>query len=125
MEFSLICPNDGRVTLGLEDISMIRFTDAETCDVVFVCPRCGTPLQASVRMTNMLAAAMELARLLREEKGSLSFEIVEAEMSEDEPDDVEDRVQRERVNEAYCEYFRRQLARIECVEDFLAEVDAR
>jgi hypothetical protein len=35
---------------------------------------------------------------------------------ESHPDDT--------VAEAYCEYFRRQLAHVECVEDALHEIDA-
>jgi N-formylglutamate amidohydrolase len=33
------------------------------------------------------------------------------------------RARREQAGEPYCEYFRRQLERIECVEDLLAELE--
>ena len=42
MEFTLICPNDGRVELDLEDISTIIFRGPESVEVVFVCPHCGS-----------------------------------------------------------------------------------
>ncbi|PKQ20403.1 MAG: hypothetical protein CVT66_05385 [Actinobacteria bacterium HGW-Actinobacteria-6] len=122
MEFSLICPNDGQVELSLEDISAVAFRDQETVEVAFVCPKCGDILRASLRVPNMLAAAMELARFAEEESvvdgeaRAYAFGFVS------EPG--ESRTERDRLEESYCEYFRRQLAHVECVEDLLAEIDS-
>lgn len=126
VEFALICPNDGRVDLTIEDVSAVVFRDPESVEVVFTCPHCGASLRASLRVPNMLAAAIELARYaeqLDEDRpagGIASGHPVDADLAADIRDQGE---QRERAGEAYCEYFRRQLARVECVEDLLQEMD--
>lgn len=122
MEFTLNCPNDGRVDLGIEDISAVVFRDPESVEVVFTCPQCGASLRAALRVPNMLAAAVELARYAEEldagsEPASLTITRADDESAEDLG------AERERAGEPYCEYFRRQLARVECVEDLLQEID--
>jgi hypothetical protein len=125
VEFSLNCPNDGRVDLGIEDISAVVFRDPESVDVVFTCPECGESLRASLRVPNMLAAAVELARYaedLDSEGGPADLTITRDEATESAEDAG---AERERAAEPYCEYFRRQLAQIECVEDLLQEIDGQ
>ena len=120
MEFTLNCPNDGRVELGLEDISA----------VVFECPSSGATLRAALHVPNLMLAAMELARYA-EELGEAEPPALERRGrpgATDSPDAASEaesrlRVERERAGEPYCEYFRRQLARVECVEDLLAEIE--
>ncbi|MCX8007954.1 MAG: hypothetical protein N3B11_07605 [Coriobacteriia bacterium] len=123
MEFSLICPRDGQVELGLEDVSAVVFHDPSTCDVVFICPHCGSALRATVKVPHLFRIAIELARL-----GEIQATIEVLATGDDESpasEEVEPAdAGREHAVEAYCEYFRRQLARVRCVEDFLAEVDA-
>lgn len=114
MEFTLMCPNDGQVELGLEDISAIAFRDPESVEVIFICPKCGTSLRAELKVPNMLMAAIEIARLA---EGEVIAEI--------RTEFGGTRVERDRVEESYCEYFRRQLAHVECVEDLLSEIDSR
>lgn len=123
MEFSLICPNDGQVDLSLEDITAVAFRDQETVEVSFVCPRCGDVLRAVFQVPNMLMAAMELARLADGDEYEAQ-EFSEPTLN-DEPFAAEERAERERLEESYCEYFRRQLSHVECVEDLLAEIDCR
>lgn len=128
MEFTLICPNDGRVDLGLEDISTVIFRGPESVEVVFVCPRCGSSLRAALRVPNLLVAAMELARYAEEMEDGGTHEIRRRADSEHEVGEVsaaeaEQRARREREGEPYCEYFRRQLSHVECVEDLLAELE--
>lgn len=126
MEFTLICPNDGRVELGLEDISTVIFKGPESVDVVFVCPHCGSSLRAALQVPNLLVAAMELARYAEEiDEGSAhEFHRRATSGREDaEPTEEELRARREREGEPYCEYFRRQLEHVECVEDLLSELD--
>ncbi|TDB38878.1 MAG: hypothetical protein D9V44_04165 [Actinobacteria bacterium] len=122
MEFSLICPNDGQVDLSLEDITTVAFRDPETVEVSFQCPQCGQTLRAALRVPNMLMAAMELAHLAENDE-------YEPQESREpvwgvDPRAGEKRAERERVEESYCEYFRRQLSHVECVEDLLAEIDS-
>lgn len=130
MEFRLICPRDGEVELGLEDVSAVVFHDPSSCDIVFICPHCGTALRATVEVPHLFRVAMELVRL-GEVEARIEAVIREG-FDEDAggenaaPGDVEgDAAERERMIEAYCEYFRRQLSQVMCVEDLLAEIDAR
>lgn len=126
MEFTLICPNDGRVELGLEDITTVIFKGPESVEVVFVCPHCGSSLRAALQVPNLLVAAMELARYAEEMEDGATHEIgrrTRDTTEERQGAEQELRNRREREGEPYCEYFRRQLARVECVEDLLAELD--
>lgn len=121
MEFTLICPNDGRLELGLEDISSVVFCGSDSVEVVFECPHCHSSLRAEVRVPNLLGAAMELARYAEaEDAGRMTAldDRVDAMLVEREAGEA-----REREATAYCEYFRRQLAHVECVEDLLAEFE--
>lgn len=123
MEFTLVCPNDGRVELGIEDISAVIFRDPESVEVVFACPRCGASLRAALKVPNMLAAAVELARYAEElETGDDQARLTISSRGHEEAA-VDIGAERERAGEPYCEYFRRQLARVECVEDLLQEID--
>ena len=129
MEFTLICPNDGRIDLGLEDISAVVFRGAESVEVVFECPRCGATLRAALHVPNLMMAAMELARFAEEAGDAAGHHVADTVQSgadlrsAAEKRDAAERAERERAGEPYCEYFRRQLARIECVEDLLAEIE--
>lgn len=126
MEFALMCPNDGRVELGLESVTAVVFHGAESVEVVFVCPHCGTSLRAMLPTPNVLAAAaMEVVRQMNEVDTDVEGPSVAARdlaRRQSEPDEAERR-KREEAGEPYCEYFRRQLAHVECVEDFLAETE--
>jgi hypothetical protein len=123
VEFTLVCPNDGRVELGIEDISAVIFRDPESVEVVFACPRFGAYLRAALKVPNMLAAAVELARYVEElQTGEDQARLtISSREHEEAVSDVG--AERERAGEPYCEYFRRQLARVECVEDLLQEID--
>ena len=126
MEFTFICPTDGQVELGLEDISAIIFRSSESIDAVFVCPHCGAPLKASLRVPNFLMAAMEMgSRPDVVEQGSPGERQVKPGPAGGEPVGGGTQIAdgRESTSEAYCEYFRRQLDSVESVEDFLAEFE--
>src|SRR5574340_28735 len=110
-----MCPNDGRLDLGLEDIAALVFKGPESIDIVFNCPRCGAALHATLHVPNLLGVAMELARHVE----GMSPESTETRPAGERPtesDVAQDaeavlRAERERAGEPYCEYFRRQLAR--------------
>lgn len=125
MEFALICPNDGRVDLTIEDISAVVFRDPESVEVVFVCPHCGASLRAALRVPNMLAAALELARYAEQLESDGGSGIPASHHRHDEPAAADLGQARELAGEPYCEYFKRQLAHVECVEDLLQEIDGR
>lgn len=124
MEFTITCPVDGPITVSLEDIDTVVLREAERADITFVCPHCGTEILVSAVVPSFLMAAIEA---LAEEGDTTGgpfaglFQVADASAEESSlipsvPDDP--------VAEAYCEYFRRQLAHVDCVEDFLAEIDA-
>jgi hypothetical protein len=135
MEFSIVCPNDGTVEVSLEDVSSIVFHGFESVDVVFTCPRCGTEVDMSAKIPNMLITTLDLSEMLERslEGDETVAEIVEIVAQDDSVEadapapqykaapltqDEEERIER------YCEYFRRQLAGCDTVERFLSEVDA-
>lgn len=129
VEFRLICPTDGSVDLGLEDISAVVFHGADSVDVVFECPHCSASLRAELRVPNLLGAAIELAQYAEDaseqsiEMPSRTPEGIETLFTVPAEDDRAERAERERDGEAYCEYFRRQLATIETAEDLLREFE--
>lgn len=129
VEFALVCPNDGRIALGLESVTAVVFHGTESVEVVFTCPHCGATLRALLPTPNVIAAAaMEVVRQLNEVDEPYDVEAVPDGLAGVDVDAAQDRraaearLEREREGEPYCEYFRRQLARVECVEDFLAEL---
>ena len=127
MEFALVCPNDGRIALGLESVTAVVFHGTESVEVVFTCPHCGEPLRALLPTPDVIAAAaMEVVRQLNEvdEPYGVASGPDTADVAlERYRREAERRREREREGESYCEYFRRQLAHVECVEDFLAETE--
>jgi len=130
VEFTLLCPNDGEIDVGFEDVVAVTFVSSEKVEVVFACPSCGVPLHATLTMPNLLFAAMELARHAMDAEHTLPSEasvmrapaVTGAQESPTLDPDAEERLERERRGAPYCEYFRRQLARVEDVEDFLSEI---
>lgn len=127
MEFALMCPNDGRIALGLESVTAVVFHGTESVEIVFACPHCGSTLRALLPMPGVIiAAAMEVVRQLSEVDGAYGVSIdhgIDETVTVDRQKEAEVRAARERAGEPYCEYFRRQLAQVECVEDFLAEIE--
>ena len=125
-----MCPNDGEVAVGFEDVVAVTSVSSEKVEVVFACPACGVPLHAALSMPNLLFAAMELARHAMDAERTFpsAASVMRAPVVADAPKsptldpDAEERLERERQGAPYCEYFRRQLARVEDVEDFLAEI---
>ena len=121
MEFTITCPIDGPVTVSLEDIDTVVLREAERADITFVCPHCGTEITVSAVVPSFLMAAIEA---LAEEGDSTGPFAGMFEVASDSDDAVRIVAPDDPVAEAYCEYFRRQLAHIECVEDILAEIDS-
>lgn len=127
MEFSVVCPNDGTVEVGLADVTAIVVKGREEVDVVFGCPTCGRQVTISVRMPHVLLAAIEAdqAELARWMAGAEEFEDdrggapvrLSADASSTAAGDAA-RIER------YCEYFRRQLADAPDAEAMLEEMDS-
>lgn len=140
MEFSIFCPHDGRVEVGLEQISNVILQDAECVDIVFLCPICGEEIRIQLRIPNLLVTAMELVELAEGRQAS-SDRFVMIRGNADEVSEAEDSaaatVDFAEIGEAgfisetsdpriegYCEYFRRQLAAADSVDAMLAEMDS-
>jgi len=117
MRFMIQCPNDGPVEVAVEDIDSVVLRDPEEAEVVFSCPRCGENVSAYVRIPTFLLSAMQA---LAEEGGG--YAVVEIENDDESPEFFGRTIEDDARIEAYCEYFRRQLAEMDCVEDILAEI---
>jgi hypothetical protein len=122
MEFTITCPIDGPVTVSLEDIDTVVLREAERADITFVCPHCGTEISVSAVVPSFLMAAIEALAEDGDTTGSAFAGMLESATQSVEPCSLA--APDDPVAEAYCEYFRRQLAHIECAEDMLAEIDA-
>lgn len=132
MKFSVLCMTDGAVEVTLDDLNAVVFDGEEDVQLVFACPVCGEEIRLGVHIPNLQVAAAGLAELLEEASSMRSadgdafqvFKISHDDVAtDDERPDVELLPDDDPAVEHYCEYFRRQLARVDSVEAFLAEVD--
>ncbi|HEY3317297.1 MAG TPA: hypothetical protein VGK50_02575 [Coriobacteriia bacterium] len=123
MDFSVICPNDGPVEVGLEGISTIIFRGLESVVIIFVCPRCGSEIHVPVQLPDLFVAAVELDP---EGPFSLDEDIFDISQVGRRPERAEPPtpVDPRRIDR-YCEYFRRQLASADDVDAALAEIDSK
>lgn len=121
MEFEITCPVDGMIQVTLEDIDTVVIREAERADITFVCPECGIEITVTAVVPSFLLAAIEA--LAEEQDGVAQYQGMAVVPRADaiglphawDADDM--------VVDAYCEYFRRQLAHVGCVDDALAEMD--
>lgn len=125
MEFTITCPIDGSVDVSLEDIDTVVLREPERADITFVCPHCGTDITVSAVVPSFLLAAIEALADEPDAVPSSGMVVLSSDMGHDvavpggETLELEDP-----LADAYCEYFRRQLDHIECVEDALEEIDS-
>ncbi len=124
MEFTITCPIDGPITVSLEDIDTVMLRDSERADITFVCPQCGTDITVTAVVPSFLLAAIEALAEEGEGTGGPFSGIIEVSSAFEDGGPAGESRQDDTVAEAYCEYFRRQLAHVECVEDALHEIDA-
>jgi len=125
MEFTISCPVDGPVEVGLEDIDTVVLRESEHADITFVCPHCGSAIVVTAIVPQFLLAAIE-ALAEDPDAASASGLVV---LTGDEIDDLGESEPLSEFDDpradAYCEYFRRQLSRVEFAEDALAEIDSK
>lgn len=131
MEFVINCPVDGHVEVSLEDIDTVVLREPEQAEVVFSCPECGTRISVAVRIPSFLMTAIEtmardsdsfvapLASLVALAAEADARQHTRKSTHVSNASDIEQRDDK-RID-AYCEYFRRQLADIDCVGDMLRE----
>lgn len=120
MEFDITCPVDGTIQVALEDIDTVVIRDTDRADITFVCPECGTEITVSAVIPSFLLAALE--GLAEDSDGDSQYDGMTvvagvASLGQDQQRAEQD------ITEAYCEYFRRQLSHVDCVEDAVAEMD--
>lgn len=120
MEFTITCPVDGSIEVGLEDVDTVVLRDAEHADMTFVCPHCGSSITVGAVVPAFLLAAM---RALAEDPSAPSELRSLVVVSGRDPEHSVEPHDDARVD-AYCEYFRRQLDHVVGVEDVLAEIDS-
>lgn len=125
MEFTINCPIDGSVEVGLEDIDTVVLREPERADITFVCPHCGTAIAVTAIVPAFLLSAIEA---LAEDSGAVSgkgFVVLGSLESVDDADTpVIDDAGSDSHVDAYCEYFRRQLESIQSADDVLSEIDS-
>ncbi len=122
MEFSVTCPIDGVVEVSLEDIDTVVLRDSDRAEITFVCPHCGAQITVTAVVPAFLLAAIEA--LADEVEASVNPDRIAAGGAELETS-ASDAREAEARADAYCEYFRRQLEHVSCVEDALDEIDSK
>ena len=120
MEFEINCPVDGTIQVTLDDIDTVVIRDTERADITFICPECGREIAVSAIVPSFLIAAIEA---LAEERGGVSEYQGMVVVPGVETENTRAWDSDGGVVNAYCEYFHRQLAHVECVDDALAEMD--
>lgn len=130
MELTMMCPHDGPVDVGLQDVASVVVRGEDSLEVVFACPRCGADLRVLAQVPRMLMVMLEDAVVVDESTGErvVSVEGLAA-RGLLPPDMVADRAGPRRSDddasiERHCEYFRRQLASVDSADAMLAEIDA-
>jgi hypothetical protein len=120
MDFSVICPNDGPVEVGLESISTIIFRGVESVVIIVACPKCGAEIQVTLQIPDMFIASNDDAPFSAEVE-LLEYQPFARRLEHVEPPSPGE----QRRIDRYCEYFRRQLASAEDVDAVLAEIDSQ
>jgi hypothetical protein len=132
MKFSVLCMTDGSVEVTLDDLNAVVFEGEEDVQLVFSCPVCGDEIRLGVHIPNLYVAASGLAELIEEAQsmrsaeGEGAFQVFTVSHDSSAPGEepvIERLPDDDPRVEHYVEYFRRQLARCDNVDAFLAEVD--
>lgn len=122
MEFTITCPVDGPVDVGLEDIDTVVLRESDRADITFSCPHCGSEITVAAIVPSFLLAAIQALAEEGDPSELGDLVVLQSQASDQVAGcDVDDPA---RID-AYCEYFRRQLSGIECVEDAVAEIDSK
>lgn len=121
MEFEITCPVDGTIQVTLEDIDTVVIRESDRADITFVCPQCGTEVTVTAVVPSFLLAAIEA--LAEEHEGVAQYEGMVVVPDVDEGAGHGHWNADDEVADAYCEYFRRQLSHVDCVDDAIAEMD--
>ena len=127
IRFSVLCPADGAVEVTIDDLNAVVFDGREDVQLVFTCPVCGEEIRVGVHIPNLHLAATGIAELF-DEVSALDmpedrFQVFSVTATDDSAEEELGPDLSDPHIEEYCEYFRRQLARVEDVEAVLSEID--
>ena len=127
MEFTIMCPVDGSVEVGLEDIESVVLRSPNRADITFVCPHCGTEISVTALVPAFLLSALEaLAENPTDDEAAKLIFVTDHSGEDHAFDDGRDVIDADDPrHDAYCEYFRRQLGSVVSVEDALDEIDSK
>lgn len=136
MEFTIVCPVDGEMTVGLESVENMVVHEKGRADITFRCPHCGTQITISAAVPAFLISAMEgISKDLGipMENGRIVFNAFgqQGEGAGSVPqfvgvDPLADAAQTRELStdeRAHLEYFRRELDGVRTVDDFLQACD--
>ena len=122
MDFTIWCPVDGRIDVGVEDIDSVIVRGGSDVEVVFSCPVCGRKISLAAQVPHGLMASLDDGwvrvdgddRLITLRRGDAG------------PGEAggPGMVPADGHVEAYCEYFRRELENADTVDEALTEIDA-
>jgi hypothetical protein len=139
VEFSIECPKDGEVRVGLPNVVSIVVRGSDALEVVCGCPVCGEELRVMAQVPRMLLATLEDAVVVDERTGDHTISVaglverglIPAEavagltgVGAEGADPQAPQVDEERI-ERYVEYFRRQLASAQSADAILTEIDSK
>jgi hypothetical protein len=122
MEFSIWCPRDGQIDVGVEDIDSVIVRGGSDVEVVFACPVCGRKISMAAQVPHALMASLDEG-WVRVDGADRLVSLRREGASPGGPIPPEDGEPDDRI-ESYCEYFRRELAIAGTVDDVLSEIDA-
>ena len=122
MEFSVWCPTDGTVEVGLDDVDSIVVRSGSDVEVIFVCPMCGRRITFAAQIPHALLAGLDEAWVRIDDEDARSTTLRRGHAHATEAAHGVVMVDEARV-ESYCEYFRRELAEADTVEAMLALMD--
>jgi hypothetical protein len=120
MEFTITCPNDGLISVSLEDVDTVFIREPERAEIVFTCPHCGESITVQVVVPSFLMAAIEA--MAEDGEGHPPIQNLFDLVADENPMPIP--LADNPIVDAYCEYFRRQLAEVDCADDVIAEIDA-
>jgi len=149
MVFPVTCPNDGDVDVCIEDVDGVVLKGRSRAEITVICPRCGRMITVTATIPAFLFSAIEALAAGSDANGWNGVLVVSSErklqdsMLQDstlqdptcgsscsqDPYPCHKSVEavspaaRAAINNAYCEYFRRQLASVVSAEDILAQID--
>ncbi|MCL2324392.1 MAG: hypothetical protein FWC48_02305 [Actinomycetia bacterium] len=138
MEFEVLCPHDGMVTVGLTDIEGVKIQSDDHAELLVRCPRCGTLITVITQLpADMPAALMHVMEAishgidspLAESRLNALFTQMESwtmgpdfESAAGGPD-LSALRELDETEESHVGYFRSELDKLDSVDEFLQRLD--